>query len=350
MKTFHSVTEAFFPVMDDVINSGIAYESRNGQVLSIEYPYCFRYQYPRNRILWVKGRNDDPFLNFFDSLLTWGTDDRVDIYTEFSPRFEEFGNAGFLYGHYGRRTHNSIATALSRLYHDPFDRRVCIPIYDKSDLLQGGDIKDIPCNVMLIPRVISDFETHDTPKLDLTVINRSNDVAWGLLGANAVQFSALLEIMAKTLHMDMGHLNHVTTNLHGYTEFGPFRRFMENRTNFSIRHDLLDNHMNGLPHILPMDMNWSKFQHDIRVLSEFIYMTRNCEDMNDLLDRNDCPITKYMTDYFKEVVDPIFWLHKQRKLEFDEYELHVTISEIACPAWRKRFELYMDEQNLGVKK
>jgi hypothetical protein len=54
--------------------------------------------------------------------------------------------------------------------------------------------------------------------LDMTVTNRSNDLIWGLLGANYVQFGMLQEYMAARLGAKVGKYHHMTNNLHVYTD------------------------------------------------------------------------------------------------------------------------------------
>lgn len=60
---------------------------------------------------------------------------------------------------------------------------------------------------------------HDRPQyLNMTVFNRSNDLLWGALGANAVHFSFLQEYMAANLGLEVGKYNQISNNLHVYTE------------------------------------------------------------------------------------------------------------------------------------
>jgi thymidylate synthase len=56
--------------------------------------------------------------------------------------------------------------------------------------------------------------------LDITVINRSNDLIWGALGANYCTFSVLQEYMAARLGVEVGLYHHFTNNLHVYTGGG----------------------------------------------------------------------------------------------------------------------------------
>ena len=53
--------------------------------------------------------------------------------------------------------------------------------------------------------------------LDMTVTNRSNDLVWGMLGANYVHFTMLQEYMAARIGVEVGRYHHFTNNLHCYT-------------------------------------------------------------------------------------------------------------------------------------
>lgn len=64
----------------------------------------------------------------------------------------------------------------------------------------NGDPRGVPCKV-----------------LDITVTNRSNDLIWGLLGANYVCFSVLQEYVAAHLGVEVGRYHHFTNNLHAYS-------------------------------------------------------------------------------------------------------------------------------------
>jgi hypothetical protein len=53
-------------------------------------------------------------------------------------------------------------------------------------------------------------------KLNFLTTNRSNDVIWGLCGANAVHLTVLMELMARAVGLPLGEWVHVSNNLHIY--------------------------------------------------------------------------------------------------------------------------------------
>jgi thymidylate synthase len=73
------------------------------------------------------------------------------------------------------------------------------------DFMRGKESKDVCCNlsVMFAVRKVNtgpgDYGDEYRSYLDMTVTNRSNDLIWGLLGANFVHFTILQEYMAARL-------------------------------------------------------------------------------------------------------------------------------------------------------
>jgi hypothetical protein len=63
-------------------------------------------------------------------------------------------------------------------------------------------------------------------KLDLTVINRSNDMWWGYAGANVVHFTVLLEFVATAVGLEPGCYYTISNNLHLYTELYDAKSFV----------------------------------------------------------------------------------------------------------------------------
>lgn len=69
-------------------------------------------------------------------------------------------------------------------------------------------------------------------ELDMTVCNRSNDMIWGMLGANVVHFSFLLEYMAACIGVKVGVYNHFTNNLHVYLDRFEPEKWIRDKTKY----------------------------------------------------------------------------------------------------------------------
>ena len=67
----------------------------------------------------------------------------------------------------------------------------------------------MPCNVCVMFMV-------NHGNLDMTVMNRSNDLIWGCLGANYVHFSMLHEYVSRCAGLPQGKYNQISNNLHVY--------------------------------------------------------------------------------------------------------------------------------------
>lgn len=90
--------------------------------------------------------------------------------------------------------------------------------------------KDVCCNLSVMFSIRSSLNTngadhqYDVSRgvdkevrwLDMTITNRSNDLIWGMLGANYVHFTILQEYMAAKLGVEVGVYNHFTNNAHVY--------------------------------------------------------------------------------------------------------------------------------------
>lgn len=98
------------------------------------------------------------------------------------------------------------------------------PICKGTGRLLKNYSKDVCCNVCAMFSIRSALRPENPSSdikynyLDMTVINRSNDMIWGALGANVVHFSVLQEYLAAHLGVRVGKYNQITNNLHVYTE------------------------------------------------------------------------------------------------------------------------------------
>jgi len=213
---YRNVNYALHDLPRAVRDVGISEKTRNGPVISAVEPLTLTTLNPMERVLLCPKRRANPFLFLLDGISILSSVDFVRPFSDIVPRFMEYSDDGIkLRGHYGRRIHWQIPTALDILRLDPKSRRVNLSMWDaKMDL--AADSKDIPCNVHVNMRIVKN-------RLDATVFNRSNDLMWGMLGANIVQFSFLQEYMARRLGVEVGVLRQISTNAHIYTEFGPGR-------------------------------------------------------------------------------------------------------------------------------
>jgi len=152
-------------------------------------------------IIWIMaGRNDSRFLNYFNREL---------------PKYAGYGAT--YPGAYGCRLRKHLGgDQLDRAYQtlskNPESRQVVLQIWDANVDLPKDDGKprseDIPCNIVAMLKVRDGA-------LEWTQIMRSNDIFRGL-PYNFVQFTAMQEIMAGWLGLNVGTYNHFSDSLHIY--------------------------------------------------------------------------------------------------------------------------------------
>lgn len=218
---FESIDSALPSMASKIMLHGVEVGSRLGertmellhQQIVLERPWRREVLVPGRRAnivaqiaetMWVlAGRNDVEFLghylprakDFSDDGVTWrgGYGPRLRRWTDFSTSSQE--------------EVDQIKHIVDLLRGDPLTRRAVVSIYDPArDTLPG---KDIPCNDFL------SFISRNG-RLDLSVFVRSNDLVWGWSGINAFEWSALQEIVAGLLGMEVGSLVFNTTSLHVY--------------------------------------------------------------------------------------------------------------------------------------
>jgi thymidylate synthase len=210
-------------------------ETRNGRALVFSGPVCVSHTMPYRRVLFDPIRDANPFFHYMEAIWMLAGSENVDFPSRFAKQIRQYSDDGVvLYGAYGHRWRHSfgvdqIDEVIEKFKKDPFTRRAVIGMYDPTyDTEYSG--KDMPCNTHIY------FRNEDN-RLNMTVCNRSNDLVWGMLGANVVHFSVLMEYIAEALNMTMGTYHQFTNNLHVYD--GWQDRYYANPDPFYTHHGAL---------------------------------------------------------------------------------------------------------------
>ena len=197
-----------------IMEHGKGQESRNGPVLSLHEPCIFQFDQPRERVLFWPERDANPFFHLMESLWMIAGRNDVKYLTQFVQTMDQFSDDGLTFnGAYGFRwrhhfDRDQLTLIIEELKADHTSRRCVLGMWDPSRDL-GLKSRDLPCNINATFR-ISDGA------LDMSVFNRSNDMIWGALGANAVHFSMLQEYVAAALGRKVGRYWQISTNMHVY--------------------------------------------------------------------------------------------------------------------------------------
>ena len=220
MRCFYvrNVSEALYQVKLAIEKEGVKVETRNGAALEFPTPVTTTYTHSRERVLFYPERDANPFFHFMESLWMLAGRNDVEWISQFNGRISTYSDDGeYFHGAYGFRWRewfgeDQLKTAIHRLKTYPNDRRTVVGMWDPwEDLQTYNDGKDYPCNTQIY------FWSREN-KLNMTVVNRSNDMIWGAYGANAVHMSFLLEYMASMCGFKVGVYNQFSNNLHAYVE------------------------------------------------------------------------------------------------------------------------------------
>jgi hypothetical protein len=160
----------------------------------------------------LPARAINPFLAIVEACwILAGRNDLAPLATV-ARTMEAFSDDGqTLAGAYGYRLRHAfgsdqIMSAIEALRQQPDTRRVLLSIYSPLDL--GSQSLDIPCNTAVMLRV----RRH---RLDATIINRSNDILFGV-PYNIFSFSLLHYYIAGEIGVDVGWQRHFSNSMHLY--------------------------------------------------------------------------------------------------------------------------------------
>lgn len=208
---------------------GVREDSRNGPILVMPEPVTTVLHKPCERVLFAPWRDANPFFHLVEALWMLAGRDDLRSLTPYVKQMSEYTDDGVTVpGAYGKRWRSWFAPednagqldqldwAVKRLRANPADRRVVIQMWDaRVDPYRADwNSKDVPCNLTILPWVRAGA-------LHITIFNRSNDIIWGLYGANAVHFSFLLEYLAARLGLAVGTMTTVSNNFHAYEDKMP---------------------------------------------------------------------------------------------------------------------------------
>lgn len=165
---------------------------------------------PQHHCILIPSRRWNPWLALSEFLWIMGGDNEFKDILPYNRNIANYSDDGTtLYGAYGYRIYWQINDLVYRLERDPTDRRAVLAIWNAPDLYVNS--KDPPCNNLLY------FKIREG-KLNMTVINRSNDIHWGLYAVNIPTFGLLQEYLASRLNVDLGVQAHLSNSFHVYTD------------------------------------------------------------------------------------------------------------------------------------
>ena len=216
-------------VTEYILRNGDEVSPRGKATKEIQ-PAINEWQNPCQMVITVPGRMTNPFFTLFESLWIVGGRGDAESVCFYNSNLKQFLDEGYQEFHapYGRRIrhwgkHKNKDEEFTKNYFDQLvdvynllnkdvDTRQAVitlwlPPYDNCEITTN----DRPCNDMVFFKIRNNY-------LNMSVLNRSNDLHLGLYSANIMQFSMLQRILASCLHVEVGMYRHFSDSLHIYLE------------------------------------------------------------------------------------------------------------------------------------
>jgi len=358
---FRNVNHAFKSLVERVYSGTISTfetSSRYGDIIQVAEPVLITYTKPMERVLFSTTRDCNPFFHLYEALWMLAGKNTVKELVHYNPRMAEFSDDGqILSGAYGYRWRrmfgvDQLDSVISELSKTPNSRRVVLNMWNPCDYtdalgpitmpehsdsvlsMQNG--KDIPCNTHAYFQI-------SRGSLNMTVCNRSNDMIWGMFGANVFHFSILQEYIASCLNIPIGVYNQFTNNLHVYKErWNPeyLLRTLNSRTQEMSPHiqsTVLRNYdydyvmatpLKDLTHNLGPGEFKDYFEHDLEESMKPLVFLDYIDKASGLGNLKEIE-ANYKLPFFKNVVVPVlmaFEYHKKRDYQqaFDILDRHLS--------------------------
>lgn len=212
---FNNSSDALCGLLEDLVYKADEVGSRNGRTKELTH-IGITLRHPWQRALLLPTRKANLAAQIAETMWVLAGRDDMEFLTHYLPRAKDYSDDGKVWrGAYGPRIRGNgfskpdqVKFVVDTLKADPLSRQAVISIYDAGKDC-GVVSKDIPCNDFL------QF-TSRLGKLDLHVYIRSNDAIWGWSGINAFEWSALQEVVAGLLGIEMGRLHFSVGSFHLY--------------------------------------------------------------------------------------------------------------------------------------
>jgi hypothetical protein len=316
--------------------------SRDGEVIRIKEPVLITYSHPTERVLSNIGRDMNPFFALFESLWMLAGRNDVAALSYYNSRITNYSDDGrTLNGAYGYRWRfaehwnpdvpypdrtnvDQIQALIKHLKGNKESRRAVLQMWDvENDLVNIETSKDVCCNT----EVMLDIRDEH---LNLTVINRSNDLLWGTFGNDYVCFSILQEYFASNIGVEVGQYHHFSNNMHAYLSKWEPEKWLVNAGHPEIwqRNCVVDygNGMGQRPAYKSIKLVYNPAQFDKEVIR---LINDNCTR-----DGIDAYANGYHEPFMLDVACPMLGAFKYYKLKAFDTALRV-MQLVRDDAWRE---------------
>lgn len=309
------VNDAYPKVIGLLNKYGVEESSRNGRVLVLPTPLSVTYHNPCDRVLFNKARDANPIFHALESVWMLAGRNDADYVSRIVPGMMNYAESdGHFHGAYGYRWrkhfgHDQLERIIALLREDPTTRRAVLAMWDGA-VDQNNGLKDLPCNTQIM------FGIREG-RLNMMVTNRSNDLVWGMLGANVFHMSFLQEYVAAAVGVPIGVYTQCSFNAHGYIDNPKWDHWMSDTTEHLDR---------VFRRAQPICSNPSTFLEECEAF---------CEN----------PYGDFKNKWLTETASPLMtawgiW----KNLGKNHVDTHKAIERIACPQLRIATQEWIDRR------
>lgn len=263
-RKYSNFPEAYIDLVYTIQRHGVMEETRNGPAFVFPHPVLLTIYDSMERVVSDPVRNANHFFHVMETVWMFAGHSDPRWLEPFNKRIMEYADIGpvgtpIINGAYGyrwrRHWFDQIPAIISMISTNPNTRQAVLNMWDPHCDLNAW-AKDRPCNTHIYFRV-------RFGELDMTICNRSNDLVWGMMGANAVHMSYLHEFMARALGLEVGLYHVMSNNLHFYTEVYPNGKDILNRG------DVMDTvYPARIYPILRLGEDWGRFLLDCKLFCD----------------------------------------------------------------------------------
>lgn len=205
--TLDDILREIYPPLLEATSEIEASRGKNTELIGVQIVLMS----PRARLSRTETRGK-PFSCLGELIWYLSGEDRLDFIQNYIPAYRDESDDGVtIRGAYGprlfkQRGHNQIENVVELLMRRPTSRKAVIQLFNAEDL--NGTFSDIPCTTTL------QFLVRDG-KLDMITTMRSNDSYKGL-PHDVFCFTMLMEIVARSIGVEIGTYHHFVGSLHLY--------------------------------------------------------------------------------------------------------------------------------------
>lgn len=339
-----NVNDALIKGISLIKKKGVATVSRVGQTYEVPEPVTTVFHKPFQRVMLHAERDANPFFHFFESLWMLAGRNDVGFLSEFNSNIHNYSDDGNIFNApYGYRMRTYLNDARDQfeevvqlLREQPFSRQAVVQIWSEKDILK--ETRDKACNLCAV------FSIREN-KLNMIVYNRSNDIVWGLYGANAVHFSMFQEYIAARLNVEIGTYTHVSNSFHVYVDSASHKVWEKIKDFDIIKYPENFNPydtLGGITELWPVSLH---MKHD--EMEDFDTDLRNFfaqYDMYKTIARTGS--FKAKSVYFKDLVLPMFITYRTYKLHGIEEAMRIHGS-IKAEDWRTAVRIWLAQRHIN---